>query len=485
MVAGCSTATGATSAAPAGTVAAAADVAACDPSTATIKLNFGPQSAPAVELAVAQMEQKYPGLTFDATPSATSSYNDLTKQVIADTAVGKPADLINTGLGQLTFWVDSYSPGRNRRGRATRGVQPQLPDCRHRGRQGLSRAVPDLHTGAHRQPDPAPSRPASTRTTPITSYDELIADAEILTAQSGQPSVNLSTDGLPDWFSQGLVQTAGGTFVNADGTAGFGDATGLAALELWPALAKDNLLLNIGLTDALAQFTAGTLPFYFATTSLVATLQKGIETKFDWMPVDVPTLDGTDAGPLPAGGNGWLVLSQDSCKAAYANEMIGLMLSKEISLAASGAGYSYIPVNTQAATELLAGPNATPQLTYAWSYDKPLSVWGGFPGTATAPDLHRAHHDDPAACHRRRHRLDGVLGGRRDQRSCREVIKMPTVELHAVSKHFGKVTALDGINLSIADGEQVVDPRPVRLGQVHPAAGGRGTGGTGRRHPDC
>ena len=32
---------------------------------------------------------------------------------------------------------------------------------------------------------------------------------------------------------------------------------------------------------------------------------------------------------------------------------------------------------------------------------------------------------------------------------------MPTVELHSVSKHFGKVTALDGINLSIADGEQV------------------------------
>ena len=383
VVAGCSTATGATSAAPAGTVAAAADVATCDPATATMKLNFGPQSAPAVELAVAQMEQKYPGLTFDATPSATSSYNDLTKQVIADTAVGKPADLINTGLGQLTFWVDSYSPAEIDVAALPEGYNPNFLTAGtvdgkvYLAPFQISTPVLIVNRTLLQQAGIDPE-------TPITSYDELIADAEILTAQSGQPSVNLSTDGLPDWFSQGLVQTAGGTFVNADGTAGFGDATGLAALELWPALAKDNLLLNIGLTDALAQFTAGTLPFYFATTSLVATLQKGIETKFDWMPVDVPTLDGTDAGPLPAGGNGWLVLSQDSCKAAYANEMIGLMLSKEISLAASGAGYSYIPVNTQAATELLAGPNATPQLTYAWSYDKPLSVWGGFPGTATA-----------------------------------------------------------------------------------------------------
>ena len=40
------------------------------------------------------MQKKYPGLQFEATPSTTSSYNDLTKQVISDAAVGKPDDLI-------------------------------------------------------------------------------------------------------------------------------------------------------------------------------------------------------------------------------------------------------------------------------------------------------------------------------------------------------------------------------------------------------
>lgn len=88
-------------------------------------------------------------------------------------------------------------------------------------------------------------------------------------------------------------------------------------------------------------------------------------------------------GDLPAGGNGWVVLSQDACRAAYSEEMISLMLSKEISLAASGTGYSYIPVNTLAAEELLASDEVTPQLQYAWSYDKPLSIWGASPAAPT------------------------------------------------------------------------------------------------------
>lgn len=386
-VTACSSGTGSGApAGPTGTVAHAADLASCNPASTTLKLNFGPQAAPAVKLAVTQMQAKYPGLKFDAAPSAAASYSDLTKQVVSDAAVGKPDDLINTGLSQLTFWVDSYHPAEIDQAKLPDGYQKQfLAAGTANGKVYLAPfqiSAPVLMVNrtllTQAGLDPA---------TPIASYADLVKAAQAVTAKTGKPSINIPTDNLPDWFTQAFVQAAGGSYVNSDGSAGFGDDTGAAAVGLWSTLAKDKVLLNVSGADGMAQFEAGTLPFFVYTTSTVATVQKAVGSKFDWMPVDLPTLDGTAKGALPAGGNGWLVLSQDACKAAYANAMISLMLSKDISLAASGSGYSYIPVNSLAATDLLGGAGATPQLKYAWSYSKPLTVWGGFKGSATAPIL--------------------------------------------------------------------------------------------------
>jgi multiple sugar transport system substrate-binding protein len=364
-------------------IAKAADLSTCDPSNTTLKITYGPQGTPGVQYGMQQMQAKYPGIKFDATPSQSSSYNDLTNQVVADAAVGKQADLIMSGLGQLRFWVDSYHPAPISEDALPDGYQKQFLSAGTVNGQvylapfQISAPVLLVNQDLLKANGIDPTKP-------IASYADLEADAKAITAKTGKPSVNLSTDALPDWFAQGLVQSAGGSFVAANGQAGFGDDTGIKALGLWTDLAKDNVLLNIGLTDATAQFTAGNLPFMFATTSLVASAQKTIASKFNWMPVDMPTLDGTVKGDQPAGGNGWVVLSQDACKAAYANAMIGYMLSADGSLAASGTGFSYIPVNSGAATQLLSGSTATPQLKYAWSYSKPLSVWGGFKGSATA-----------------------------------------------------------------------------------------------------
>ncbi len=65
--------------------------------------------------------------------------------------------------------------------------------------------------------------------------------------------------------------------------------------------------------------------------------------------------------------------------------MVGLMLGKEASLAASGAGYSYIPVNSGAAAQLLAGADVPGQLRFAWTYDKPLTSWDAFKGKNIGP----------------------------------------------------------------------------------------------------
>jgi multiple sugar transport system substrate-binding protein len=371
---------------PTGTVAKASGLSNCVPSKYTLKLNFGPQAAQAVKLATTEMQQKYPGLKFDASPSSSTNYSDLTKQVTSDAAVGKPDDLIDTGLSQLRFWVDSYHPAALDQSKLPAGYQKQF----------LAAGMVDGKAYAAPFQVSAPvilvnqtllKKAGINPNTRITSYAQFVKDAQTLTAKTGKPSVNLSTDSLPDWFAQGLVQSAGGTFVDPDGTAGFGSPTGLSALGLWTSLAKGKNLLNIGLLDAAAQFAAGNLPFYFATTAQVAAAQKEVGNKFAWMPVDPPTPNGKVAGPLPAGGNGWLVLSQDSCKAAYAKQMIDLMLSKNISLQASGTSFSYVPVNSDAAAQLLRSSSATPQLKYAWSYTKPLTVWGGFKGSATAQIL--------------------------------------------------------------------------------------------------
>lgn len=77
------------------------------------------------------------------------------------------------------------------------------------------------------------------------------------------------------------------------------------------------------------------------------------------------------------------MLSEDPCDAAFSTALVSELLSTDAVLKASGTGYSYIPVDSAAAAQLLKSDTATPQLTYAWSYDKPLSPWGGFPGAVT------------------------------------------------------------------------------------------------------
>ena len=76
-----------------------------------------------------------------------------------------------------------------------------------------------------------------------------------------------------------------------------------------------------------------------------------------------------------------MVLSDDPCRAAYSQELIGELFTPESVLKASGTQRSYIPVDTEARDELLASDAATPPMEFAWTFDNELSQWGeGFPG---------------------------------------------------------------------------------------------------------
>src|SRR5664279_629731 len=96
--------------APQASVAAAANIADCDPAENSITVTYGLMAKEAMAIATANLQETYPELTINAAPPSTSDYNELTKTVVADIAVGNRPDLIMTGLGQLQFWVDKYSP---------------------------------------------------------------------------------------------------------------------------------------------------------------------------------------------------------------------------------------------------------------------------------------------------------------------------------------------------------------------------------------
>jgi len=363
-------------------VAAATDINSCTPSDHTLDVTFGSQAENAMKVAVANLQAKYPGLTVDAEPLKTTSYDELTNTVVADIAVGKRPDLIMSGLGQLRFWVEKYSPATiDTAGLADTYQSQFLSAGTVDGKVYLAPAQVSAPVLLVNQTmlDAANAGKA----TDIRTFDDVVTAAAAVTGKTGNPSVSLPTQRLPDWLGQGFVQGAGGTFVNADGTAGFGDATGVDALSLWTKLSERGLEAQINETDAITAFTSQQTALAFTATSLIASVNATVGDGFEWTAVDLPTVNGGD-GLLPAGGNGWIVLSDNGCRAAYANALVAELLGTEAVLAASGTDYSYIPVDKAAAEQLLATGGLRQPQQYAWTYDKELSPWGGFDGAMTS-----------------------------------------------------------------------------------------------------
>ncbi len=358
----------------------AADISTCDPAETTLSTVFGAQAAEAMAIAAPALESKFPGLTIEAEPQQVTSYDDLTKTVVGDIAAGKRPDLVMSGLGQLRFWVDTYKPAEIDQAALSETYRTEflsagtVDDKVYLAPAQIS--APVLLVNANLAAD------AAVNPEEIASLADLVAAAERITKETGKASVSLSTDALADWWVQALVQGAGSSLADESGAAAFDDASAVAALGIWGELAEVKAEANVGLQDALGMFIGGKLPMLVTTTSTIANVQQGIGGRFEWLAVDFPTLDG-NAYPMPAGGNGWIVLSEDPCAAAFSNALVSELLSTQAVLAASGESFSYIPVDSAAADQLLSSAKATPQLTYAWSYDGELSPWGGFNGAKT------------------------------------------------------------------------------------------------------
>ena len=363
-------------------VAEAIDAAQCDAASTTIDVAFNDFAAESVPVATDAMTERHPGLTINATPTPSTVYEELTQQIVADIAVGNRPDVIMAGLGQMQFWVDTYDPVE-----FDTSILPESYQTQFLGagttKDGTTYVAPSqISAPVLAVNQTLLDEAGAGRAEDITTHADLLEVAQLLTDHTGQPSVSFPPSGLGAWFSQGMLQASGATLANDDGTAAFGDAAGIAALDVWSQLGQRGL--EAGLADfnqAVDQFSTGTLPFAMISTSNIATIEQSGSDDFEWIPIKLPSVDGEINRTMPAGGNGFMVLSDDECRAAFATEFIGELFTTEAVLAASGTDLSYVPVETEARDELLASDAATPPMEFAWTFDSELNQWGeGVPG---------------------------------------------------------------------------------------------------------
>ncbi|WP_336882568.1 ABC transporter substrate-binding protein [Rhodococcus globerulus] len=352
--------------------AQAAAVDSCDPAGVTIVAQYAQQGDEAARLAKDSLEAKYPGLTVELKHKAGStSYDELTQQIVSDIAAGNRPDVAMLGLAQTRFWVDQYQP---------MPIDPDaLRETYNRKFLDVGRvddtpyvapfqvSIPVLYTNT------TLAKNAGVTTVP-TTHSELLDNARTIKAADGSVPVSLPQDGIVAWLVQANLQSGGATLVDADGNPAFDTQEGRRALAIYETLGAEKLQDPISYADTNTMFTTGKLTYMVNTPAAAATIQKAVGESFDWTVSAMPVPDG-GTGSLPAGGNGWMVLSQDPCKAAFGNELIGAILDPAV-IAASAKTYSYVPVDTEAAAILAADPAADTQVGYSWTYD----------GNPTTPD---------------------------------------------------------------------------------------------------
>lgn len=363
---------------PPAPAAVAASVTDCDPAGVTVTATYAPQGEVAAQLAKTELERTYPGLTIALSQSPDTSYDKLTQQIVSDIAAGNRPDVAMVGLGQIRFWVDQYQPQPIDTGTLAETYDPRFLSVGTVNDEvyvaPFQVSIPVLYTNT------TLTERAGVTTTPTTT-SELIANAEQIQAATGVAPVQLPRDAIADWVAQAMIQSAGATFVNPDGTPGFDNAEGQNGLAVYEQLGVGQLQDPIAFTDATNLFNTGRLPYLISTPAQAANAQEAIADSFDWTITDMPVPDGGELS-LPAGGNGWMVLSQDPCRAAFAGELIGAMLAPSV-IETSSKDYSYVPVDTEAAAALAADPLAQSQLGYAWTYTGTPTPWGGWHGDAT------------------------------------------------------------------------------------------------------
>lgn len=349
----------------------------CDPSEVTLTTKYISVGDVAMQAAKATMEDRYPGLTVETGLANATSYDELTQQVVADIAGGRDIDVVMSGNSQLRFYVDTYAP------------EPldvsSLRDTYDTRFLDVGTVGGEVYMAPFQVSFPALffnkdlfAEAGLDAEAPPTTFSELLDAAESVQEVSGAGALYLPQNGIADWVFQAAVQSAGGVFVNADGTPGFDTPEGRTGLALYADAAARGVMDAVPANDGVVAFTTGATAMIVTSIASTSMFSEQIGDSFDWGVVPMPVADGGSAN-YPAGGNGWLILTDDPCKAAIGSELIGELLSPEI-IAEALTVSSYVPVDTAARDLLIANPDIDPRQLLGYEYEGTLTPWGGWPG---------------------------------------------------------------------------------------------------------
>lgn len=362
-----------------------AEAGDCDPDGITLRTKYLSVGEPAVVAAKAVMEERYPGLSVETGASSAAAYDELTQQIVADIAGGRDLDVIMAGNSQVRFFVDTFAPEPLDTTKLRDTYDTKFLDVGTVGGEvymaPFQVSIPalfynkDLMVEAGLDPEQPPA-----------TFSELVDTAEALKDVSSAGAFYMPIDGIADWTVQAAVQSAGGTFVNDDGTAGFDTPEGREGIGLYKQMADAGLMDPISFSDGSTAFTTGATPLMITSVAGTAGFAATVGDAFEWGVVEMPVADGGSAA-YPAGGNGWLVLTDDPCRAAFASELIGEMLAPE-AIAEALKVSSYIPVDSEAKEILLADPSIPEQQLLGYNYTGPVTPWGGWPND-TAPEANK------------------------------------------------------------------------------------------------
>lgn len=349
----------------------------CPPGDVELNIVFPGRLGPSVPAALETMQATYPDLTF-AVSDASSSYVDTLQQIVADSAAGVAPDVAMTSLGQVGFYVENLN---------AQPIDTSFLSDTYDERyleagtiDGTVYAIPtqvsipliiwnkDIFEQAGLDPE-----------TPPQTIPEMVTYAEQIQAEA--PDVVptfLPTSIVYDWIFQNMVQSAGGAIADENGQPAFNSEAGLAALEPWYVLNQDGLGLGIAGLDGFGAFHEGQVGMAFTASSQVGSHAGAIGDAFGWGVAPMPVPEGGEPS-FAAGGNAWVVLTDDACRARYAQEFIAATVTPETQ-AEFAQVTGYIPVDVEARDMLNDFYTENPNFAVSADYDGALTPWLSFGG---------------------------------------------------------------------------------------------------------
>lgn len=350
---------------------------ACPPGDVELSVVYPGRLGPSVPAAVESMQATYPDLGFNLS-DASSSYVDTLQQVVADSAAGAAPDVVMASLGQVGFYVESLNAQA-----IDPAILPETYDERYLEAgaiDGTLYAVPtqisiplivwnqDIFEQAGLDPQSPPE-----------TIPEMVAYAEQI--RDEVPDVVptfLPTSIVYDWIFQNMVQSAGGAIADESGQPAFNSEAGLAALEPWSVLNQNDLGLGVAGLDGFGAFHEGQVGMAFTASSQIGSHTGAIGDAFEWGVAPMPVPEGGERR-FAAGGNSWVILTDDECRMQYAQEFVAATVTPETQAELAQAT-GYIPVDEQA-HEILADFYAeNPNFAVSANYDGELTPWLSFSG---------------------------------------------------------------------------------------------------------